>query len=116
MVESYCINHSDRVATARCRQCGKPLCDECKKITKEGIFCSEKCHERAKAFSSRMEEIEDKRWQKRKGIPGPIKGFLKFLIFVLIIWIILHFGLKINNLSDLRNLVSSGINKIQLKK
>ncbi len=116
MVESYCINHSDRVATARCRQCGKPLCDECKIITKEGIFCSEKCHERAKAFSSRMEEIEDKRWQKRKGIPGPIKGFLKFLIFVLITWIILHFGLKINNFSDLRNLVSSGIKKIPLKK
>lgn len=36
-----CANHPDRPAAAFCRQCGKPMCDECQRPALGSIFCAE---------------------------------------------------------------------------
>jgi hypothetical protein len=45
-----CANHPIKMATVRCKTCNKPLCNECKMITDDGIFCSEECHAKTKHF------------------------------------------------------------------
>jgi hypothetical protein len=36
-----CANHNQTQATAYCRTCGKPLCDECKRDVRGVIYCEE---------------------------------------------------------------------------
>jgi TM2 domain-containing membrane protein YozV len=36
-----CANHSDITATAFCRECGKPMCQECQKPALGSIYCAE---------------------------------------------------------------------------
>jgi hypothetical protein len=36
-----CANHTQTPATAYCRTCGKPLCDECKRDVRGVIYCEE---------------------------------------------------------------------------
>jgi Domain of unknown function (DUF5668)/B-box zinc finger len=36
-----CQNHADTPATAYCRACGKPVCDECRRDTFGTVFCAE---------------------------------------------------------------------------
>ena len=55
---SYCIKHDSRVASARCKQCHKPLCGECAlNFGGEGVFCSEKCHMVFERFSERVKNL-----------------------------------------------------------
>jgi hypothetical protein len=78
-----CFFHTGRPAVARCKQCGKPLCSECRIIKPEGIFCSEKCYEAYKVFADRAEEIEAKR-SKSSGI----KSLVKLIIFLVVLYLI----------------------------
>lgn len=50
---STCVNHPIKMATARCKCCGKPLCNECKRITDAGIFCSPECENKTRQFTER---------------------------------------------------------------
>ena len=36
-----CENHPDRAATAYCRSCGKPVCDECRRDAFGTVYCAE---------------------------------------------------------------------------
>jgi len=36
-----CQNHPERPATAYCRNCGKPVCDECRRDSYGTVFCAE---------------------------------------------------------------------------
>lgn len=36
-----CANHPDRPAAAFCRECGKPMCEECQRPALGSIFCAE---------------------------------------------------------------------------
>lgn len=36
-----CANHPDQLATAFCRDCGKPLCEECQHPAQGTVFCGE---------------------------------------------------------------------------
>ncbi len=36
-----CQNHPERPATAYCRNCGKPVCDECRRDAYGTVFCAE---------------------------------------------------------------------------
>lgn len=78
-----CFYHTGRPAVTRCKQCGRPLCSECRIIKPDGIFCSEKCAERFEVFARRAEEIEAK-----KGKSNGIAGFVKFIIFLVILFVI----------------------------
>src|SRR4051812_2921819 len=45
-----CLNHPDNLATAYCRTCGKPLCEECKRTAQNVIYCDE--HVPAAAYTA----------------------------------------------------------------
>src|SRR5215475_12633121 len=36
-----CQNHPDRPATAYCRSCGKPVCNECRRDAYGTVYCAE---------------------------------------------------------------------------
>ena len=38
-----CVTHPDTPSTGRCHSCHRPLCDQCKVESEDGIFCSNKC-------------------------------------------------------------------------
>lgn len=55
---SYCMRHSSRVASGRCKQCHKPLCGECAmSYPEDGVFCSDKCHTMYDRFASRAKSM-----------------------------------------------------------
>ncbi len=58
--QEFCINHPDRPAQTRCRQCHKPICSTCIKSDAGGQFCSFQCSEAYKDFQAR-ERPKDKR-------------------------------------------------------
>jgi hypothetical protein len=47
IMNSVCLRHQDRPAVARCKLCLKPICEECKTETKDGVFCGEECKTKA---------------------------------------------------------------------
>ena len=59
--QEFCINHRDRPAETRCRQCHKPVCKECVKSDADGQFCSFDCSGKFKDF-------------QRRGLPKRKKG------------------------------------------
>ncbi len=67
-----CFYHGDRPANNFCNNCGKPLCDECKREVKGRIYC-EDCLYGAISSQERLKAIEN-----RSPIPG-ISLLLAFL-------------------------------------
>ena len=55
---SRCLNHPERTAVARCKQCHKPLCSRCAIKKPGGVFCSEDCFENMDSFQNRVEDLE----------------------------------------------------------
>ena len=55
-----CLNHVDRTAVARCKQCHKPLCSKCVIKKPGGIYCSEECFEKMGSFQERVERLDEK--------------------------------------------------------
>ncbi|HNS33167.1 MAG TPA: B-box zinc finger protein [bacterium] len=82
-----CFYHTGRPAVTRCKQCGRPLCGDCKIVKHGGIFCSEKCAETYGVFAERAEELEARRATK-SGIPAIVKTVI-FLIVLFIIYMVL---------------------------
>lgn len=65
-----CLNHTDRIAYTKCHSCGKPLCEECKRTTKHGDFCSEQCAGQAARFAEKYPA----------GVPPKKGGFLRGIV------------------------------------
>jgi len=86
-----CFFHTGRPAVTRCKQCGRPLCSECRRITSEGIFCSDKCAETAKVHSERLRQIEQQRASYRGSIQNIISRIIKIIIFLVILYIVYRF-------------------------
>ncbi|GAB4336803.1 MAG: hypothetical protein Kow0099_09920 [Candidatus Abyssubacteria bacterium] len=55
---SRCINHPERTAVARCKQCHKPLCEKCVKKMPGGIYCSDECYQNMAAFQERVKKLD----------------------------------------------------------
>ena len=36
-----CANHPEKTAVAFCRECGKPMCDECQRPALGSVYCAE---------------------------------------------------------------------------
>ena len=83
-----CFFHTGRPAVTRCKQCGRPLCSECRIIKPEGIFCSAECAERFSVFAKRAEELEAKR-SKNNGLAGLVK-FIIFLVVLFILYLVIR--------------------------
>ncbi len=58
MAQSHCLRHQEREATGRCKSCLKPICDECTYTTPEGKYCSDECHQNAKASVEKMARLK----------------------------------------------------------
>ena len=95
-----CFFHTGRPAVIRCKQCGRPLCPNCRHIDPHGIFCGADCAERFEVFAMRAEENEEK---GRRGIPRPLLGFLKFVgivVFLIFLYVIVrHLSAGFGNFS-----------------
>lgn len=83
-----CINHPLKQATARCKACHRPLCDECKIVTEDGVFCSDECHERQVQFTERAASLP----KPKRSFLGGFAGFVKKLV-ILIILLLVAYGL-----------------------
>jgi recombinational DNA repair protein (RecF pathway) len=86
-----CFFHTGRPAVTRCKQCGKPLCSACRKITSEGIFCSNECAEAAKIYAERMRQIEQQRASYRGSKWTGIAKLIKIIVFLGILYAIYKF-------------------------
>ena len=53
--DTYCLNHPDTPATARCATCGKHVCDQCTVIKNGVSYCSEACAAAAEASTGRVD-------------------------------------------------------------
>jgi len=56
-----CFFHTGRPAVARCKQCGRPVCSQCRIVGEDGIFCSEKCRQTFAIFAKRIKEMEERK-------------------------------------------------------
>lgn len=80
----HCKFHPNAVAHVRCKTCGIPLCDECKMVSRIGVFCSEECHKKAKDFQERVQPVVHARGPSLfKKIAGVF--FLLFLAVVILV-------------------------------
>jgi len=79
-----CFYHTGRTAVTRCKQCSRPLCAECKHITEDGIFCSDKCAQEFSVFAKRLKEIESKRGEKS----NKLGIFIRVILFLVIIYVL----------------------------
>jgi len=89
--DSYCVNHPARLATARCKQCHKPLCGECARdYGDDGSFCSDKCHTVYSRFAHRAKELPYKRSRSPLSrIVGFVTGLLKAAIVAVVLLVAL---------------------------
>ena len=54
-----CLNHPERTAVARCKQCHKPLCQKCVMKMPGGIFCSQECYDKMGQFQERVKKLDE---------------------------------------------------------
>ncbi len=103
-----CINHPTREATTRCKACHKPLCDKCKLVTPEGVFCSEECHQRQQEFTKRAEQVPMPKRNFFRAIMGWVKKMLFLLVILVIAYvvIILIYGSPEGFFGQIRKLVN----------
>ena len=86
-----CFLHTSRDALIRCKQCGKPLCHECRKTTDMGAFCSQECYEKTKGFTERAAAHSKKRtsyW----AISSLIRKLVELIIVIGVLWGLWKFG------------------------
>ncbi|MCM8822053.1 MAG: hypothetical protein NC831_04485 [Candidatus Omnitrophica bacterium] len=86
-----CFFHTGRPAVTRCKQCGRPLCSSCRKVTELGIFCSNECADTAKVHAERMAQIEQQRASYHGSKWTLIARFVKIIIFLVILFAIYKF-------------------------
>lgn len=90
MASSVCINHTDRIATARCHTCHKPLCADCVLKGEAGTFCSVNCQANYEKFMGQYEV------RRRPGFFTKLKNLLVTLFALgLIAAVVLFVGGKI---------------------
>ncbi|MBN1477202.1 hypothetical protein JXA47_10650 [Candidatus Sumerlaeota bacterium] len=96
-----CANHPIRMATARCKCCNKPLCNECRHVTDAGIFCSPECESRTRQFTERASG-GTVTYRKRFFTKRTVRGLLILLIVLIGAAAFLHFTLGVSSWSDLK--------------
>ncbi|MCM8788170.1 MAG: hypothetical protein NC907_00085 [Candidatus Omnitrophica bacterium] len=86
-----CFFHTGRPAVTRCKQCGRPLCSSCRKVTELGVFCSSECAGTAKVYVERMRQMEEQRVSYKGSKWIGIARFIKIIIFLFILFAIYKF-------------------------
>lgn len=81
---SDCFFHTGRPSVARCRQCGRPLCQECRIVTSTGIYCSEKCEQTGAVFEERAQKLEEQRARRKSSAPKVVRTIIIVAILVIL--------------------------------
>jgi hypothetical protein len=82
-----CFFHTGRPAVTRCKQCGKPLCGDCRQVKDDGVFCGDKCADTFKVFAKRAGEIEG-----MKGGNGAAMKIVRVIIVLVVLFILYKVG------------------------
>ncbi len=78
-----CFHHTGRPAVIRCKQCGRGLCGECKVVTDNGVFCSDKCAQAGAVFVERAARLDEQRSR------NPHAGMVRLIIAVVVIAVLM---------------------------
>lgn len=74
-----CINHPGVEASARCRQCGKPVCTPCVIPGAGGAYCSDICRDKHEQFLRQARDLDLERGVRR-GIFVRLRQWVSTLI------------------------------------
>ena len=88
---SRCLNHPERTAVARCKQCHKPLCQRCVKKMPGGVFCSDECYQKMGGFQERV-EILDKSVKPGISIGKLVTRLIVLLVVLAILYYVFIYG------------------------
>ena len=77
--DSYCLNHPDTPATARCATCGKHVCEQCTVIKNGVSYCSDACAAAAEASTGRVDSAVE------AGRRNAAKARLRTIVILIII-------------------------------
>ena len=94
-----CKNHPDRQASHHCEGCGKPICDECAEMVKQGVYMCFGCAMLQSisrvdtAIGRRHEKATHKRLSTKKKTWGPFHYFVTASsLLILAMWGTILFG------------------------
>ena len=87
-MEQLCVVCHDQAAQFRCRQCHKPVCDDCAFKDENGAFCSRKCAANCRTWK----EAEARPALRR--VRSSLKGFVIVVILALIVAAVFVYGAK----------------------
>lgn len=80
---TYCSICHDRLFRFRCRQCRKPVCEECAFSTQHGRFCSRRCAARFRDFKSH--KVED---EAAAGGPSLLRALLVLIVLGAVVLVV----------------------------
>jgi hypothetical protein len=100
---SRCLNHPDRTAVARCKQCHKPLCPRCVQKKAGGVYCSDECYEKMGSFQDRVEVLDE---QRKAGLSVG-KLVTRLVVLAIIVAVLYYVFIKegVRGVGDFMNLV-----------
>jgi hypothetical protein len=84
-----CLNHPSRLATARCKRCSRPICDDCKLVSEVGVVCSAECLDAIKRFQARIKDDVPHPAKRPLLSRGAFRALLALLILVALAYAIL---------------------------
>lgn len=79
-MQSHCLKHQERVATARCAACSIPLCDQCIQPYADGKYCSDQCHQSVQDGKVRQAKMDAQEEAVRK--QQQTKAAIKTIVYV----------------------------------
>ncbi|MBN1866756.1 hypothetical protein JW916_05645 [Candidatus Sumerlaeota bacterium] len=109
MAKNMCRHHPEVFASGVCKQCAIPICDECKTVRPQGIFCCEECADRFAAFQDRIAV------HKGTGGGGLVSLLVKIAVLaavLLVAYLFLHSSYGVDSPADLPGAIKSMISDL----
>ncbi len=95
-----CLNHPERKAVARCKQCHKPLCPHCAQKKPGGVFCSDECFEKMGSFQERVDTLD-----KSRKAGFSLGKYIRPIVIVAVVGGILYFVFVMQEVRSVGDLV-----------
>jgi len=78
--ETYCLNHPDTPAAARCATCGKHVCEKCIVVRNGVQYCSGACADAAENSVGRVDAAVEA--GRRNAARARLRGFIILIILI----------------------------------
>ena len=106
MAKDMCRFHPHVFASGECKQCSIPICDDCKTVQPQGIFCSAECAAKFAAFQDRLSAHKGPGSGSFLSSPT-IRTILVLGVVLLAFWLFLHFVYDVGSLGDIPSALKS---------